>query len=311
VRGEPGTRVAGDAEVARIAALANRCRLVLLDMIYRAGSGHAGSSLSCVDIISVLKFDQLRGPAGARSAGLARTDRDDRDVFVLSKGHAAPAWYAALIVGGDLPASEAGTLRAIDSRLQGHPDRTRLDLVDVSSGALGQGLSMALGRARGKRLKDQDSVVYCLLGDGECQEGQVWEALLYAGAHRVSNLVAIIDHNKSQSDGELDDVLPLRPLPDKLAAFGWQVQEVNGHSHGDLREAIRAARWDTTRPSVIIAHTRKGWLGRGRILLDGSHSAVPSAADYAQAVAFLEAGAGAGAAAAAEAGAGAAAGAAP
>jgi transketolase len=278
VPGETGTRVAGDAEVDRIAALANRCRLVLLDMIYRAGSGHAGSSLSCVDIISVLKFDQMRS-----------SDRDDRDVFVLSKGHAAPAWYAALIVGGDLPASEAATLRAIDSRLQGHPDRTRLDLVDVSSGALGQGLSMALGRARGKRLKDQDSVVYCLLGDGECQEGQVWEALMYAGVHRVSNLVAIIDHNKSQSDGALDDVLPLRPLPDKLAAFGWQVQEVDGHRHGDLREAVRAARWDTTRPSVIIAHTRKGWLGRGQILLDGSHSAVPSAADYAQAVAFLEA----------------------
>jgi len=279
VPGETGTRVAGDAEVDRIAALATRCRLVLLDMICRAGSGHAGSSLSCVDIISVLKFDQMRCPAGSLAS--------DRDVFVLSKGHAAPAWYAALIVGGDLPASEIGTLRAIDSRLQGHPDRTRLDLVDVSSGALGQGLSMALGRARGKRLKGQDSAVYCLLGDGECQEGQVWEALLHAGAHRVSNLVAIIDYNNSQSDGELDSILPLRPLPDKLAAFGWQVQEVNGHSHGDLREAVRAARWDTTRPSVIIAHTRKGWLGGGRTLLGGSHSAVPSAAEYAQAVAFL------------------------
>ena len=281
MRGETGTRVAGDAEVDRIAALATRCRLVLLDMIYRAGSGHAGSSLSCVDIISVLKFDLLRGQAGAPSS--------DRDVFVLSKGHAAPAWYAALIVAGDLPASEVGTLRAIDSRLQGHPDRTRLDLVDVSSGALGQGLSMALGRARGKRLKAQDSVVYCLLGDGECQEGQVWEALLHAGAHQVSNLVAIIDHNNSQSDGELDGILPLQPLPDKLTAFGWQVQEVNGHSHRELRDALRAARWDTTQPSVIIAHTRKGWLGAGRTLSGGSHSAVPSAAEYAEAAAFLRA----------------------
>jgi transketolase len=286
VRGETGTRVAGDAEADkaeadRIGALATRCRLVLLDMIYRAGSGHAGSSLSCVDIISVLKFDQMRGPAGSPPA--------DRDVFVLSKGHAAPAWYAALIVGGDLPASDAGTLRAIDSRLQGHPDRTRLDLVDVSTGALGQGLSMALGRARGKRLKGQDGVVYCMLGDGECQEGQVWEALLYGGVHRVANLVTIIDHNNSQSDGDLDRVLPLRGLPEKLGAFGWHVQEVNGHSHRDLRAAVRAARWDTGRPSVIIAHTRKGWLGGGRTLLDGSHSAVPSAAEYAQAVAFLRA----------------------
>ena len=224
-------------------------------MIYRAGSGHAGSSLSCVDIISVLKFDQMRCPAGSPSS--------DRDVFVLSKGHAAPAWYAALIVGGDLPASEAGTLRAIDSRLQGHPDRTRLDLVDVSSGALGQGLSMALGRARGKRLKGQDSVVYCLLGDGECQEGQVWEALLYAGAHRVSNLVAIIDYNNSQSDGELDGVLPLQPLPDKLAAFGWHVQEVDGHSHRDLREAVRAARRDTA-PAVGDHRSHPQGLARRR-----------------------------------------------
>jgi len=280
VGGDAGMRVAGDAEVDRIARLATRCRLVLLDMIYRAGSGHAGSSLSCVDIISVLKFDQMDWAAGRARSG--------SDVFVLSKGHAAPAWYAALIVDGDLPAADAATLRAIDSRLQGHPDRTRLDLVDVSSGALGQGLSMALGRARGKRLKGQGSVVYCLLGDGECQEGQVWEAFLYAGAHRVSNVVAIIDHNNTQSDGTLDDTLPLRPLPDKLCAFGWHVQEVNGHAHRELREAVRAARRDTARPSVIIAHTRKGWLGRGQILLGGSHSAIPSAAEYARAVALLE-----------------------
>jgi transketolase len=149
---------------------------------------------------------------------------------------------------------------------------------------------MALGRARGKRLKGQDSLVYCLLGDGECQEGQVWEAFLYAGAHRVSNLVAIVDHNNSQSDGELDGILPLHPLPAKLGAFGWHVQEVNGHAHGDLREAIRAARREQARPSVIIARTRKGWLGGGRVLLDGSHSGVPSVDEYARAVAFLRTG---------------------
>ncbi len=279
MRGEGVVLAADDAEVERIARLATQCRLVLLEMIYRAGSGHAGSSLSCVDIISVLKFDQMNWTADRA--------RSDSDVFVLSKGHAAPAWYAALIVGGDLPAAEVATLRAIDSRLQGHPDRTRLDLVDVSSGALGQGLSMALGRAQGKRLKAQRSVVYCLLGDGECQEGQVWEAFLYGGAHRVSNLVAIIDHNNSQSDGPLDDTLPLDPLRDKLAAFGWHVQEAGGHSHRELREALRTARRDTTRPSVIIAHTRKGWLGHGQLLLDGSHSGIPSAAEYAQTVAFL------------------------
>ncbi len=267
---------AGRADVASIARLACRCRLVLLDMIHRAGSGHAGSSLSCADIISVLKFDQMNWSPD-RSAG---------DVFVLSKGHAAPAWYAALIVDGDLPAEEVGTLRALDSRLQGHPDRTRLDLVDVATGALGQGLSVAVGRALARRLHGRDSTVYCLLGDGECQEGQVWEAFLYAGAHQVPGLVAIIDHNGSQSDGAVSDILPLRPLPDKLRAFGWQVAEVDGHDHGELRDALR--RRDPDRPAVLIAHTRKGRLGPGRVLLDGSHSDLPSPAQYAAAVGYLE-----------------------
>jgi transketolase len=271
----PG-KVAERADAARIARLATRCRLVLLEMIHRAGSGHAGSSLSCMDIISVLKFDQMAWSAD-RSAG---------DVFVLSKGHAAPAWYAALIVDGDLPAEEVGTLRALDSRLQGHPDRTRLGLVDVSTGALGQGLSVAVGRALARRLHGRDSTVYCLLGDGECQEGQVWEAFLYAGAHQVSGLVAVIDHNGSQSDGATADILPLCPLRDKLRAFGWHVAEVDGHDHGGLAGALR--RRDPGRPSAIIAHTRKGRLGPGRLLLDGSHSDLPSPAEYAAAVDYLE-----------------------
>jgi transketolase len=264
--------VVADAGVARLARLATRCRLVLLEMIHRAGSGHAGSSLSCMDIIGVLRFDLL--------------DRSAGDVFVLSKGHAAPAWYAALVVDGDLPTGEVGTLRQLDSRLQGHPDRTRLGLVDVSTGALGQGLSVAVGRALARRLRGRCSTVYCLLGDGECQEGQVWEALLYAGAHQVPGLVAIIDHNGSQSDGAVDDILPLRPLPAKLRAFGWQVSEVDGHDHGALRDVLR--RRDPARPAAIIARTRKGRLGPGRLLLDGSHSDLPSPAEYAAAVGYLE-----------------------
>lgn len=272
-----------DAAVARLARLATRCRLVLLDMIHRAGSGHAGSSLSCADIISVLKFDQMNRYGGRQGGGGAAPDGD---VFVLSKGHAAPAWYAALIVDGDLPAEEAGTLRALDSRLQGHPDRTRLDLVDVSTGALGQGLSVAVGRALARRRHGRGGTVYCLLGDGECQEGQVWEAFLYAGAQRVPGLVAIVDHNGSQSDGAVRDILPLAPLAEKLRAFGWDVAEVDGHDHAALRAALRAR--DPDRPTVLIAHTRKGRLGPGRILLDGSHSDLPSAAEYAAAVDYLE-----------------------
>jgi transketolase len=262
----------GDRVIAAptIARLATQSRLVLLDMIQRADSGHAGSSLSCVDIISVLRFDRM----------------DPGDVFVLSKGHAAPAWYAVLIVAGDLPAEEIGTLRALDSRLQGHPDRTRLGLVEVSTGALGQGLSVAVGRALARRLQGRDSTVYCLLGDGECQEGQVWEAFLYAGAHRLTGLVAIIDHNGSQSDGAVDEILPLGSMSEKLRAFGWQVDQVDGHDHGELCAALR--RREPGLPSAIIANTRKGWLGPGQILLDGSHSDLPAADEYARAVVFLE-----------------------
>lgn len=254
-----------------LARLAARCRLVLLDMIRTAGSGHVGSSLSCMDIITVLKFDQL--------------DQARGDVFVLSKGHAAPAWYAALIVGGDLPAGAVGTLRALDSPLQGHPDRTRLGLVDVSTGALGQGLSIAAGRATAQRLGGRGADTYCLLGDGECQEGQIWEALLYAGARRLSNLVAIVDHNGGQSDGAVDHVLPLHSLAEKVRSFGWDVREADGHDHAELRAALR--RRCRGSPSLIIAHTRKGWLGRGRVLLNGSHSDLPTPAEYAVAADFL------------------------
>jgi transketolase len=273
--GDTGTATAPDAGSARLAGLATECRLVLLDMIQRAGSGHPGSALSCVDIIGVLRFDLMDW----------KPDRSAGDVFVLSKGHAAPAWYAALIVAGDLPAAEAGTLRAWDSRLQGHPDRTRLPLVDATTGALGQGLSMAVGRALGRRRKGQDGTVYCLLGDGECQEGQVWEAFGYAGAHRLTNVVAIIDHNGSQSDGPVEEILPLGPLADRVRAFGWEVREVDGHDHESLREALRHRA--VSRPVAVVAHTRKGWLGGGRVLLDGSHSALPSPAEYARVVAFL------------------------
>lgn len=251
-------------ELDRLRLLANRCRQVLLDMIHQAGSGHIGSSLSCVDIISVLKFDQMDWRA--------TTPRMESDVFVLSKGHAAPAWYAALIVSGDIDSAHAATLRRIDSPFQGHPDRVRCELVDVSTGALGQGLSVALGRAQGKRLRNRGRYVYCIVGDGECQEGQVWEALMYGGARRLSNVVLFIDHNQSQNDGSLEGVLPLGALVDKLRAFDWHVQEVDGHSHADLRRAVLRAKANFDQPSVIVAQTLKGYLGAGRVLLDGAHS---------------------------------------
>ena len=268
-----------DVTVEDIARLANRCRQVLLEMIYRAGSGHVGSSLSCMDLVSVLRFDQMRW-----SADRSRTESD---VFVLSKGHAVPAWYAALIVAGDLSPEWIGRLRRIDSPLQGHPDRTRCELVDVSTGALGQGLSVAIGRAVAKRLKGQDSHVYCLVGDGECQEGQVWEALMYAGARGLANLTLLVDHNGSQNDGPVERVLPMGSLPAKLQAFGWQVQEVDGHQHHAIRAALGAAR-RSPRPTALIARTRKGHLGRDRLVLGGSHSGVLTLAEFQAATSYLD-----------------------
>ncbi len=240
-----------------------RVRQLLLEMIQRAGSGHVGSSLSCADIISTLKFSEMNWTAGR--------DRRDSDVFVLSKGHAVPAWYAALMVSGELPATYLGSLRKIDSPLQGHPDRVRNSLVDVSTGALGQGLSVAIGRAQAKKMKGQQSYVYCILGDGECQEGQIWEAVMFAGARGLGNLIAFIDLNRSQNDGSAQEVLDIGPLAPKLNAFGWHVQTVDGHSHRALRDAARVAREETDRPSAIIARTRKGYINATTVACQGKH----------------------------------------
>lgn len=253
-----------DTDVPRLRQQSARTRQLLLEMIQRAGSGHIGSSLSCVDIMCTLKFSEMNWTAVK--------DRRDSDVFVLSKGHAVPAWYAVLMVSGELSLEYLKSLRQIDSPLQGHPDRVRNGLVDVSTGALGQGLSVATGRACAKKMKGQQSYVYCLLGDGECQEGQIWEAVMFAGARGVGNLIAFIDFNRSQNDGPTEDVLDIGPLAPKLSAFGWHVQTVNGHCHSELREAARAARKETGRPSAIIARTRKGYISPSWVACQGKHS---------------------------------------
>ena len=258
-----------------------RARQLLLEMIQRADSGHIGSSLSCVDIISVLKFGEMDWIAGR--------DRCNSDVFVLSKGHAAPAWYAVLMVSGELSMEYLGSLRKIDSPLQGHPDRIRNSLVDVSTGGLGQGLSVAIGRACAKKMKGQRSYVYCLIGDGECQEGQIWEAVMFAGARGVSNLIAFIDCNQSQSDGPVQEVLDIGPLAPKLSAFGWHVQLVNGHCHQELHDAAQAARAETRRPSAIIARTRKGHVDATTVACQGKHSGSITSEEVQQFTELLEA----------------------
>ncbi|MFC6087766.1 transketolase [Saccharothrix lopnurensis] len=272
-------RVSGNADRERLHTLSRKIRATALEMIHIAGSGHIGSSLSSVDIMTVLRFGQMRW----RSAV-------DRDVFVLSKGHAVPAWYATLMVAGDLDPALIGTLRTLDSPLQGHPDRTRCEYVDVSTGALGQGLSVALGRAEAKTLKGASGHVYCLVGDGECQEGQIWEAAMYAGARGVPNLTLIVDGNGRQSDGTVRATMDLMPLSDKLRSFRWSVREVDGHAHQALEKALTLARTDTTGPSAIIAHTHKGHLGPGRTALDGAHSGLFDEVGLRDALRYLESG---------------------
>jgi transketolase len=270
-----------DIDMRRLRQQSTRTRQLLLEMIQRAGSGHIGSSLSCVDIMCTLKFGEMNWTAGR--------DRRNSDVFVLSKGHAVPAWYAVLMVSGELPLTYLRSLRQIDSPLQGHPDRVRNTLVDVSTGALGQGLSVAIGRACAKKMKGQRSYVYCLLGDGECQEGQIWEAVMFAGARGVGNLIALIDLNRSQNDGPAQEVLDIGPLAPKLSAFGWHVQTVDGHCHWELRNAARAARKETGRPSAIIARTRKGYINATTVACGGKHSGSLTPEEVRQLSELLEA----------------------
>ena len=258
---------------------ADLARLLVLQMINEAGSGHIGSSLSCLDIMSVLRFEQMNWSADR--------DRSNTDVFILSKGHAVPAWYATLMVSGELPMRLVHSLRQIDSPLQGHPDRVHNPLMDASTGALGQGLSMAIGRSFAKRLKGQESYVYCLLGDGECQEGQVWEAAMLAGARRVGNLIAFVDHNQGQNDGSTSEVMGTGPIATKMAAFGWHVQTIDGHSHDNIRTAVEAAKRETGRPSIIIANTRKGYLSPTTSALNGAHSGSLTPSEYDEFTALL------------------------
>ncbi|MDH5696196.1 MAG: transketolase [Dehalococcoidia bacterium] len=239
------------ASVAEMEAIAKRLRRHIITMTGKAGSGHPGGSLSAVEILTALYFKVLRHkPADPQWSA--------RDRFILSKGHAAPLLYATLAECGYLPVDELLTLRQMDSRLQGHTDRTITPGVEMSAGALGQGLSFAIGVALAGRLNLQDYRVHVLLGDGECDEGQVWEAAM-AGAHfKVDNLVAIVDNNGQQIDGWNRDVMNLAPFPGKWRAFGWHVIEVDGHDLVQLIDAFNQAKKVKGQPAVVIAHTIKG-----------------------------------------------------
>jgi transketolase len=232
-------------------AVAKRLRRDIVTMIGKAGSGHPGGSLSAVEIVTTLYWKILRHKP-------SDPQWKDRDRFVLSKGHAAPVLYAVLAECGYFPKSELATLRQLDSHLQGHTDRTATPGVEMSSGSLGQGLSFAIGCALASRLDKQPWRVYALLSDGECDEGQTWEAAMSAANFKLDNLTAIVDNNGIQLSGFNRDIMNLDPLNKKWDAFGWQVFEVDGHDFSQLIDAFGKARKVRGKPAVIIAHTIKG-----------------------------------------------------
>jgi transketolase len=234
-----------------LAAIAKTLRRHIISMTATAGSGHPGGSLSAVEIVASLFFRVLRHRP-------SEPDWVERDRFILSKAHAAPLLYAALAETGYLPVEELCTLRKMGSRLQGHPDKTCTPGVEMTCGSLGQGLSFGIGAALAARLDSLSYRVYVLLGDGECDEGQVWEAAMSAAHYRVDNLVAVVDHNKLQIDGWNHEVMNLEPFPDKWRAFGWHVIEVDGHDSGQILDAFEEATQVKEGPTAIIAHTIKG-----------------------------------------------------
>ena len=237
--------------VAQLEAIACEIRRLTVAAIYHAGSGHPGGSLSCADILAVLYGTVLSLPQADRPD-------HDRDRFILSKGHAAPALYATWAAFGLMPRAEVLTLRKLGSRAQGHPHVLDEALAESSTGSLGQGFSVAIGMAMGLRLQNRSARIYALLGDGELQEGEVWEGAMCAAHYGLSNLCTIVDYNKLQSDDRNAAIMGLEPLAQKWRAFGWNALEINGHDIDGIIASFDAARCERTLPTVIIAHTTKG-----------------------------------------------------
>jgi transketolase len=237
--------------IASLEAHAKAVRRDVVRMLAKAASGHPGGSLSCADIVVALYFHVMRHDP-------RRPDWPERDRFLMSKGHCAPTWYAALAKAGYFPVEWLDGLRKLNSPLQGHPDMLKTPGVDMSSGSLGQGLSIANGMALAARLDGRAYRVYVLLGDGEIQEGQIWEAAMTSAHHGLDNLCAIVDNNGLQIDGHIDEIKSLGSIPAKWESFGWNVVEIDGHDMGEILEAFDKARDVKARPTIIVARTVKG-----------------------------------------------------
>jgi transketolase len=237
--------------VATISEKARLLRAYVLKMTTLANSGHPGGSLSAADIIAVLYFNHLKhDPQNPKW--------QDRDRFILSKGHAAPILYAALAECGYFEKETLWTLRKLGSILQGHPDMRKVPGVEISTGSLGHGFAAANGFALAGRIDNKNYQVYVMIGDGECQEGEIWEAAMFAAHYKLNNLVAILDYNGLQIDGTLDEVMSLEPLADKWRSFGWKVIEINGHDISQIIDSLNQAKQYKKGPCVIIAGTVKG-----------------------------------------------------
>jgi transketolase len=270
-----------DRDLSALRSRATQIRRHIVEMLAEAASGHPGGSLSAVEIVTALYF-----------GGFLRYDPDDpaaegRDRFILSKGHGVPVQYAALAEAGILPFDELKTLRKIDSRLQGHPVLGTAPGIEASTGSLGQGLSIGLGMALAADMDGRDTRVYVLLGDGECQEGQIWEAAMAAGHHRPASLIAIVDNNKFQLDGATADIIGLEPFARKWESFGWSVRELDGHDLGAVMEGLDWA-ISTGGPCCIIAHTVKG---KGVSFMEGEnayHGVAPNEEELAKALGELD-----------------------
>lgn len=269
-----------DAVIRNLTTIAKQCRVSIIKMLETAKSGHPGGSLSVIDLIVALFFHEIKmDPKNPYWEG--------RDRFILSKGHAVPALYAVLNKKGVIADQELSSLRIIDSRLQGHPDRVLLPFVEASTGSLGQGLSIAQGIALGLKLQKSDRRVFCIIGDGESQEGQIWEVAMSAPKFKLNNLITFLDSNNGQIDGHVTEVMDIRPIADKWRSFRWAVQEIDGHDMNQILDAVEKAKAEKDRPSMIIAHTVKG---KGVSFMEnniGWHGQAPSKDDAARAIAEI------------------------
>jgi len=267
-------------EIEQLKTKAREIRRHIIRMLGEAGSGHPGGSLSSADIVTALYFHEMR----------LRPEEPhwpDRDRFVLSKGHAAPVLYAILAERGYFPVEELLTLRKLGSRLQGHPDMKKLPGVEMSTGSLGQGLAAANGMALAARLDRRGYRVYALLGDGELQEGMVWEAAMAAAHYKLDNLAAFVDHNGLQIDGPVAEVMSPEPVADKWRAFGWHTLCIDGHDPGQILDALAEARTVKSRPTMIVAETMKG---KGCSFMEGKvdwHGTAPKPEEMEKALAEL------------------------